>query len=204
MCIKEVCSTHLLNRMNTGYLSTIVISSSWILSFLDFFIYLSNLVSEPTAAANSLASESRLPDGNIHPSGLSFHYLFLTSDNTTDEQNSHCQTWRWKFPHLETASANCNSRIWSWRLYHWWFHHSSSVNRRRIRCSSVQSWFCSSSTAKPAINILAITIHYPDLLPHFVGLNSARTVWDAVNQLFAAQSTSRVMKYKLLSFKCDH
>lgn len=34
------------------------------------------------------------------------------------------------------------------------------------------------------------------LLPRFVGHDSARGIWQAVDQLFAAQSTTRVMNYK--------
>lgn len=36
-----------------------------------------------------------------------------------------------------------------------------------------------------------------NILPHLVGFNIAREVWEAVNQLFAAQSTARVMNFKL-------
>lgn len=36
-----------------------------------------------------------------------------------------------------------------------------------------------------------------NILPHLVGFNTAKEVWEAVNQLFAAQSTARVMNFKL-------
>lgn len=36
----------------------------------------------------------------------------------------------------------------------------------------------------------------PNILPLFVSCNTTRGVWEAVNQLFVAQSTARVMNYK--------
>lgn len=151
-------------------------------------------------ALSSQKYESHPPSINVHASGSSIFHSTTSSSLQLVQPMSKIVTAKLEDGNFLTWKQRVLIAIWENDLEDFIIGDSAIPPHFTVDESGAQAYspdFVAHHRQDQLLTSWLLSSISSDLLPHFVGLNSTRDVWNAINQLFVAQSTAGVMNYKL-------